>query len=994
MTAEQWVRVKDEFDRARDAPTELRGHVLEAVSDEEVRHELEELLRAYDGSQEFLERPAILSASVLTTVNTAFGQRLGSYSLVRQVGEGGMGVVYEAIRADGEFERRVAVKIVKLWLTGERETARFRTERQILARLDHANIARLIDGGTTPDGLPFLVMEFVDGVRIDHYCNQHTLDIFQRLQLFRGVCEAVEYAHAQGIVHRDLKPANVLVMADGRPKLLDFGIAKVLDADAAQTATLTVSRPATPQYASPEQLRGEPTTPASDIYSLGILLYELLTGQSPYGGKACSLQTISRAVYEEEPPAPSVVTGNRTWRQNLDRIVSAAMQKDPAARYGSVTDLIADVDRYLSGAAVQAKRRSSRFWPPFSIRGASAVLLILAACIWIAKVGAPGFKSKSPFEQLYSEGMDRQQHFDWTAARSFFRRAIDADPKNPLGHYAYSAALHTLGYESLAQREAKLANELSSGLDQEKQLLIKGRYQEYTGDRANAAATYQKLWALNRNSPDYALRLAAAQTSAGAPTDALRTLDSIHSASKNTADTARADLQKARAYELLSKYQQELSDAESAAKAADAIGARELKAEALQVKGDALREMNRFDEAVNVYAESEAISREAGDLYEVASIENRLGGMYFNKGDYSALEVHANTALALFRQIDNKTAQASILNNLSLATKSRGDLAGALNMLEQAVAISRDAEDLHSQARELTNEGTILRRLGREADAKKAFQESLECAQRIGDRDQIARSHITLEILDRDDGDLRAALNESRTALNLLAESRAVALKALTLQHLGDDIHASGDAVGAKSALEQSLALARQANSRQLTADDEYMLADIAREQRDFKHAEELLKSAETYYSAQKQKVNLWDAWAAEARLQIVEQRAAGSETRIVEAIGGFHGVKDDARECGAYAVLMESYLAQHKLREASRAATNSGATCAATTEYDARMIYRIRSLQVRTALGDVPHAKQELESLTKELEEKGWGQLARKARLAVRRGAFSASTI
>lgn len=987
MTDDQWLLVKEEFEQARDAPAEIRSHVLERLRDEKVRRELHGLLRAYDASREFLEAPAMESAPLVP--RPASGQSLGRYLLVRQVGEGGMGVVYEAVRADGEFDQRVAVKLVKLWLTSEQETARFRAERQILARLDHPHIARLIDGGTTPDGLPFLVMEFVDGVRIDDYCNGYALDLSARLQLFRQVCDAVEYAHAQGIVHRDLKPANILVVSGGRPKLLDFGIAKVMDPAATLTATVTVSRPATPQYASPEQLRGEPTTPASDIYSLGVLLYELITGQSPYAGKTRSLHEISRAVYEEQPLAPSEVTGNRSWRASLDRIVASAMQKNPEARYGSVHEFAGDVDRYLRGAAIHAHRNVSRSRQRQRVRWSIALTLCLAAAVWFALKHSVGWRTKSQFEQLYAEGTDRQEHFDWTAARSLFRRAIDVEPGNPLGHYAYSAALHTLGYESLAQREANLANDLSSGLPLEKRLLIRGRYQEYTENPASAVATYHKLWALHPNQPDYGLRLAEAQATEGFPAEAIHTLESIRGISKGTAEDARIALQRARAFALVSNYQQELIDARRATQTADRIGARELKAEALQVEGDALREMNRFDEAAKVYAEAEALSRETGDLYQVASIENRLGGMYFNQGDYSQLEAHSNTALALFRQVDNKPAQATILNNLSLAMKSRGDLAGALEQLKQAAVISREAEDLHAQARELTNIGIILRHLGRESEARQAFEQALDCAERLGDRDQMARSHVTLETLERDGGRLNSALDHIRTALHLLADSKAAGLKALTLQHLGDDIHASGDSAGGRAALEQSLALARQANSKQLVADDQYMLADLAREQGALRQSEEWLKSAEAYYTAQRQKVNLWDAWIAEARLRIARAQAAGTEKKIAEAAAGFRTVKDDARECAAYAALMESYLAQSKPDEAARALTISRSLCFETPEYDSRMIYKVRSAQVKAVSGHVEQARRGLEAALRDLNAKGWGQLAREARSALREPRF-----
>lgn len=382
MTAERWLLVKELLENLRSLSPELRTSRLAEIEDEETRHEVQELLQSFDESQEFLERPAVLNAQFTSTSSLRCGERLGNYSLVRQVGEGGMGIVYEAERADGEFEQRVAIKIVKRSLVSSQEIERFRAERRILATLEHPNIGRLIDGGTTADGLPFLVMEFVAGTRIDAYCEEHSLDVRARLELFREVCEAVEYAHAQGIVHRDLKPANVLVSAAGKSKLLDFGIAKIADSGDS-TATATQFRLATPQYASPEQLRGQPTTPASDIYSLGVVLYELLTGQSPSAGN------------EDEAHRPSQITGSRSWRSSLDRIVIKAMQQDPETRYVSVRDLISDVNLFLNGSKVlpHKRRLHSRYFP---LRTALAAFLSAVA---ILLIGAYAWRTYSKLQE-------------------------------------------------------------------------------------------------------------------------------------------------------------------------------------------------------------------------------------------------------------------------------------------------------------------------------------------------------------------------------------------------------------------------------------------------------------------------------------------------------------------------------------------------------------------------------------------------------------------
>ncbi len=253
------------------------------------------------------------------------GQNVGPYQIVEEIGQGGMGEVYRAVRADGQYSKQVAIKMVQGGSSLLVE--RFRHERQILASLEHANIARLLDGGTAENGVPYLVMELVEGTRIDEYCKQHEPSVTERLQLFLQVCGAVQFAHQRLIIHRDIKPGNILVTSDGVPKLLDFGIAKILNADDPNGAdsTLTMFRLLTPQYASPEQIRGEAITTASDIYSLGVVLYELLTGRSPYPASETGPQEVARAACEIEPRKPSTVVriARNTGRDSADQSVRA-----------------------------------------------------------------------------------------------------------------------------------------------------------------------------------------------------------------------------------------------------------------------------------------------------------------------------------------------------------------------------------------------------------------------------------------------------------------------------------------------------------------------------------------------------------------------------------------------------------------------------------------------------------------------------------------------
>ena len=307
-----------------------------------------------------------------------------------------MGVVYLAERADDAYRQRVAIKLVRIAADGIVE--RFQRERQILANLEHPNIARLLDGGTTAAGLPYLVMEYVDGEPIDTYCERHELDVEQRLKLFLSVCAAVRFAHQNLVVHRDLKPSNILVTADGQPKLLDFGIARLVENEGAQDdATQTIGRMMTPQYASPEQLRGGQVTTASDVYSLGVLLYQLLTGIRPYGVDVDSLGEMERIVCEEVPSAPSkMVPGpeGSLLRGDLDWITLKALEKEPGRRYGSPFLLAEDIERHLRHEPVVARPPSARYRIGRYVRrhrlgvlAASVVVLALVAGALLAGVG-------------------------------------------------------------------------------------------------------------------------------------------------------------------------------------------------------------------------------------------------------------------------------------------------------------------------------------------------------------------------------------------------------------------------------------------------------------------------------------------------------------------------------------------------------------------------------------------------------------------------------
>jgi TolB-like protein len=352
------------LDAARGLPPENRQVRIAdlCAADAELRAEVESLLACDGDAADFLETDAQReSLESLTEVQpeTRPGARIGPYKVLSEIGRGGMGAVYLAERDDREYRKTVAIKLVR----GDSDSAsvvrRFRQERQILAELDHPNIARLLDGGTTDEGVPYVVMEHVDGKPIDVYCAQGALPIEKRLALFRVVCSAVGDAHRKLVVHRDLKPTNILVTADGTPKLLDFGIAKLLTPQSGSERTVTGTLLMTPEYASPEQWRGSSVTAASDIYSLGVILYRLLSGRSPYGVGSDLPHELSRAVCEEDPPPPSATGEQDTRRRlagDLDAIVLKALRKEPERRYASVKDLSEDIRRHLEGLPVTARK--------------------------------------------------------------------------------------------------------------------------------------------------------------------------------------------------------------------------------------------------------------------------------------------------------------------------------------------------------------------------------------------------------------------------------------------------------------------------------------------------------------------------------------------------------------------------------------------------------------------------------------------------------------
>jgi serine/threonine protein kinase len=416
MTPEQLGRIRRIYEQALPLSGAARETYLahECQDERNIRAEIERLLKAHDNIPDWLDGPVFGAERAVGTFDPPKleGRTLSGYTLIHEVGRGGMGCVFLAERSDQTFHRKVAIKLILPPAGSADVIARFHQERKILASLDHPNIAKLLDAGVTQEGWPYFVMEFVEGLPIHRWCDDRKLNISQRLELFQGVIDAVRYAHQHLVVHRDLKPGNILVTSDGVVKLLDFGIAKVLptasDGEAAET--LTLASMMTPEYASPEQITGRPITTQSDIYSLGVVLYELLTGHRPYRLLSAALHEVARVIVEVEPTRPSEVVTTSTppsgrdriqltpetvstvregdanrlrkrLRGDLDSILLMALRKEPERRYSSVEALADDLQRHREQRAIRAREATPweklvRFW--WRNRGGSTIVSVVA----------------------------------------------------------------------------------------------------------------------------------------------------------------------------------------------------------------------------------------------------------------------------------------------------------------------------------------------------------------------------------------------------------------------------------------------------------------------------------------------------------------------------------------------------------------------------------------------------------------------------------------
>ncbi len=721
MTTERWQQIKDVLDGALEREGSERADFLDAAcqGDDELRREVESLVASEAEIGDFIETP-VFRIRLDEVEPLAVGERIGAYRIVREIGRGGMGAVYLAQRADQEFDQRVAIKVVRRGMDTDEIVRRFRSERQILAHLDHPNIAKLFDGGSTDDGRPYFVMEQVEGRPIDDYCADQTLTVRQRLELFREVCAAVHFAHQNLIVHRDLKPGNILVTPDGVPKLLDFGIAKLLDpAQESFALTRTELRPMTPDYASPEQVRGEPITTASDVYALGVLLYVLLTGQRPYRSTT-DPQVLADAICKTEPPRPSSVIARageapggetkllrRQLAGDLDNIVLMAMRKEPQRRYASADQLSNDIERYLQGLPVAARKdtfgyRTRKFVGRHKVGvgvAAAVLLLILGFSVTVTLLWKSAERARDRAQAVSGFLVEL-----FTAPNPSQSRGADITARDMLDR---GAKKMDQSFTDQPEVRADLMNTMGQAY------LSLGQW-EPARDLFKVALDLHRR-TLRRDDPrvtDDLHNLASALREAGHNAEAEPLIREALDLQRQAGDTRNIDYAK---------------------------GLTNLAA-ILKAKGD-------LDQAEKYYTEALALKRQLPNVEErdIAVSLNDLGALAQKRGNLKAAEGYYQESLKIRRRLAKGLPDpdmATALSNLGTLQQDRGDLEGAETSLKEALALRRKllSGPNPKVARTLSTLGSLLLARGNAAGAEQCYREALSIADKALSKDHPDRA--------------------------------------------------------------------------------------------------------------------------------------------------------------------------------------------------------------------------------------------------------------
>jgi eukaryotic-like serine/threonine-protein kinase len=767
-----------------------------------------------DGARDpaFWDEPVDPTLEPLEATAGLEGQRLGPYRIERKLGTGGMGDVYLAERADDEYQQRVAIKLVRAGVYSAQIQSRLRMERQILARLEHPNIARLLDGGRAPDGTPYLVMEYVDGEPIDSYCDRRRLDLNARLALVRTICSAVHYAHQNLIVHRDLKPNNILITNDGVPKLLDFGIAKLLDTRQS-LHTLAVThmdyRVLTPAHASPEQVRGDVITTASDIYVLGVLLYELLTGRRPFQLAGSRITDLERIICEQEPLPPSAMvdkteqeapdlandiaacrstTPGRLKREllgDLDNIVLMSMRKDATRRYRSAEHLAIDLERQAHREPVAATRdtwlyRTRKFIGrhALAVSAAALAIVLLAAFAVVTLLQAQRIARERDIAAVERTRAEQ--------VSSFLVELFElSDPSKSRGNQVTARELLDIG-----------ARRVGAGLtDQpETRATLLGTIGRVYG----SLGLYNDAIALQREALESRRRLfgpkhpevAVAMAALG---DALREQGDFAAAESNLT--------------------------EALAMQRESLGARAVEVgPTLMALGQLARQRGSLDIADRFFAEGIDIYRQHGMLQrsEAASMFNDLAGLSLQRGQYDRAAQLYKTALDIDRTAlgQDHPQVAMHIQNLALTLQQQGKLAEAAPLYEESTALlQRVLGPNHPHALDaLANYGGFLRRSGQLARAETVLRDVLErnTAARGPRHMYVGHDHVNLGHVLLEADRPAEAEREYRAALEIYGATlpQEHAYVAAALSALGRAQLAQNDAAAAEDTLRKAIAMA------------------------------------------------------------------------------------------------------------------------------------------------------------------------------------------
>jgi serine/threonine-protein kinase len=839
VPTDRWRRIEALFEEVAVLPAAEQARRLAELcgGDEALRSEVESLLAADAGAGDFLERCPVLEDVALAPPSVV-GRRLGPWRVDSKLGEGGMAAVYLGVRDDGEFRQQVAIKIFLDGTDRADLVERFRAERQILASLDHPNIARLLDGGTTLDGLPYLVMEHIDGIPIDRFCGERNLGIDARIDLFRQVCAAVQYAHQNLVVHRDIKPSNILVTPDGRPHLLDFGIAKLLEGSALPgLLTATGQHLMTPHYASPEQVQGSPVTTASDVYSLGVLLYVLLTGFLPYRVDTDRIGAVEQAVLEQEPERPSMActAGDRRLARrlagDLDNIVLMALRKEPQRRYPTVADLAEDLRRHREGMPVRARPSTMGYRAGKLVRrhpmgvglAAGTFVLVLTLAVVMTIQAARLARQRDEIRRERDKAVE--------VARLLEDVFSVSDPSEARGEAVTArelldqgAARIQVGLKDQPEVQAALATTIGKayrglGLNDrslpllERSLALRRRI--YGEEHPEVAESLEALATLAQIRGDLD-RAEALHRQALAMREKLLGPD----------DPAVAESLNSLATDLFARAQYDAS--EPLFRRALAINRRHFGNDDHEEVAENLGNLGFLEKQRGHYAKAEALDRESLAILRrifgpahpmIATQLNNLAVLQTERGDLAAAEASYREALAVAQRLygEEHTEIALELNNLAALLALRGDNAAAETLLRRSLAMRRKllGPEHEQVAMALNNLARVLDDRGDQAAARRLYEESLRIQRKVfgEEHPRVAANLANLAMLSAAQGDLATAESLARRAFDIRRKTLGEAHPDVGASKvlLGSLHLARGDSARAEPLLRQGLEILRAA---------------------------------------------------------------------------------------------------------------------------------------------------------------------------------------